>query len=207
MPSLLCRAQHLTADTPVPADACALFGPDPPPGGLRPRDPDTTGGYYQPIRAIGPEGETAFGLERIECSASNISADIAAAYAMQYKANNNPKIQALTATSEGAPLDLGHVPAGARIELTASWTSADAETFVVVDVATQTLVSQREGMRVSWFTTGGTFDEDRTGRDGTDPATTTTNGWTAPGSGEVVHLWLVCATAAGASISERTRPR
>ncbi|HLL22357.1 MAG TPA: hypothetical protein VK427_09510, partial [Kofleriaceae bacterium] len=36
-----------TATGTLPADGCLCFGPDVPPGGFRPRDPDPTGGYYQ----------------------------------------------------------------------------------------------------------------------------------------------------------------
>ena len=46
-------------------------------------------------------------------------------------------------------------------------------------------------MHVSWFATGGSFDLDRTGRDGSDVTTTSDNGWTAPSSGTAVHLWIV----------------
>lgn len=41
------RGPELTA--PLPLDACARFGPDPPPGNARPRYPDATGGFYQPL--------------------------------------------------------------------------------------------------------------------------------------------------------------
>ena len=30
----------------LPKDGCILFGPDTPPGGFRPRDADSKGGYY-----------------------------------------------------------------------------------------------------------------------------------------------------------------
>ena len=36
-------------DGPIPDAACLNDGPDTPPGGFRPRDADSTGGYYQPV--------------------------------------------------------------------------------------------------------------------------------------------------------------
>jgi hypothetical protein len=66
-----------------------------------------------------------------------------------------------------------------------------AERYVLFDTTTSTLVDQREGMAVAWFATGGSFDVDRTGRDGTDPATTSDNGWTAPSQPGMVVMWIV----------------
>ncbi|HEY6462057.1 MAG TPA: hypothetical protein VIY73_17950, partial [Polyangiaceae bacterium] len=66
-----------------------------------------------------------------------------------------------------------------------------AERYVNFDLGSQSLVDAREGMHVSWFATGGSFDLDRTGRDGTDTATTSDDGWTAPAGGMTVHLWVV----------------
>ena len=59
------------------------------------------------------------------------------------------------------------------------------------------IATGRESMVASWYATAGTFDLDRVGRDGTDPATTADNGWTAPGSLGPVHLWVVLRDARG----------
>jgi len=52
-------------------------------------------------------------------------------------------------------------------------------------------------MRVSWFATDGSFDQDRTGRDETDMTTATDNDWVAPTTPGVVHLWLVLRDSRG----------
>jgi hypothetical protein len=65
-----------------------------------------------------------------------------------------------------------------------------AETYVNLDLAAHQLVTQREGMQVSWFATAGSFEDDRTGRDSNDPSSFATNAWQAPSSGRV-HLWVV----------------
>ncbi|HEY3817928.1 MAG TPA: hypothetical protein VGL81_12190 [Polyangiaceae bacterium] len=66
-----------------------------------------------------------------------------------------------------------------------------AERYVSFDLSSQSLVDAREGIHVSWFATGGSFALDRTGVDGTDPATTSDNTWQAPGAAGTVHLWVV----------------
>jgi hypothetical protein len=68
---------------------------------------------------------------------------------------------------------------------------AGAERYVNFDLSSQTVVDQREGVDVAWYASAGSFDQDRTGRAGTDDATTSENGWTAPASATTVKLWVV----------------
>jgi len=61
-----------TATAPIPTEACRLFGPDVPPAiagepPFRPRDPDITGGYYQPVR-VELEGQVSFAMERLRAT-------------------------------------------------------------------------------------------------------------------------------------------
>ena len=186
-----------SVDAKLPGDACSLFGPDPPPGGYRPRSPDTTGGYYQPVRAQVPSAGVAFGLERLTCNLANAPAAIAHQYATSYTLNRNPKLLPLTATLDGSAVALDAIPAGKHVVFEAAWNASSAETYVVFDLASQTLVSQRESLRVSWYATDGVFDGDRTGRGSGDRATTTDNGWTAPSGAETVHLWIVLRDSRG----------
>jgi hypothetical protein len=66
-----------------------------------------------------------------------------------------------------------------------------AERYVNFDLSSQSLVDAREGMHVSWFATGGSFDLDRTGTDGSDTTTSSDDGWAAPDAGQTVHIWIV----------------
>ncbi len=185
----------------IPANACQLFGPDPPPQmvgqpPLRPRDPDITGGYYQPLRLS--EGRvTGFALERIQCELTNAGADIAVQFGMTYVANTNPMLEPMTATVGGAAVTLDALPAGKSIDFTVGWPASSVESFPVFDETAGTLVTHRESMRVSWFVTDGAFVHDVTGRDETDPATSTDNSWTAPTTPGPVHLWLVLRDSRG----------
>ncbi len=180
----------------VPDDACAIFGPETPPGGLRPHDPDVTGGFYQPVRAE-VDGKIAFGLERVLCHLANASADVAEAFATRYVPNKNPTLGALVATVDGAPRSLDQLPAGKAVRFALSWPAEDAESYVTFDIASQTLLDHREAMRVSWFATGGEFETDRTGRTETEMIAGTENGWTPPADPTQIQLWIVLRDSRG----------
>ncbi len=187
-------------DAPMPLDACAVFGPEVTSAELRPRDPDVTGGYYQPLRVMlgSPEGAvTAFGLERISCSLTNAAADVTADFGDRYRPNENPAIDSITATVAGAPVSLDAIPRGAKVTFRATWPETSAERYVVYDLARRALTERRETMRLSWFATAGTFESDRTGRTEDETATFTDNDWTAPAEPRIVHLYVVLRDARG----------
>jgi hypothetical protein len=123
-------------------------------------------------------------------------ADIASAFAMRYKQNQNPSLLPLTAALDGAPLDLGALPADKKVTLTASWTPESAESYPVFDIVGEALVDHRESLRVSWFATGGAFDHDRTGRGEEEIETSTDNVWQTPAAGPA-HLWVVLRDSRG----------
>ncbi len=66
-----------------------------------------------------------------------------------------------------------------------------AERYVYYDLEQRAVTVVRESMRVSWFTTGGAFASDRTGREGSDTATTTSDVLTLPPDPGLVHGWVV----------------
>lgn len=178
--------------TAVPEGACFDFGPETRSADLRPRDPDVTGGYYAPIRAsvAGPAGGlVAFGFARLRCNLAGAPAEIARDFAARYAPNRNPTITAFDAPIEAAP--------GARVTARVSWRPEDAETYLRFDPSGPALLTERESLRVSWHTTGGAFDSDRTGRGEAEAETSTESGWTAPAAPGVVHLWAVLRDARG----------
>jgi hypothetical protein len=180
----------------MPNDACSIFGPDISSADARPRDPDITGGFYQPLRVTVFNGSTttlAFGLERIRCTIA-AGAQIATEFGKRYGKNVNPELLPLAAND--VPLDQP-IARGRRLTLRASWPPTSAETYVVFDVAEGRLVDRRESLRVSWFATAGSFDADRTGRAETEPETFTENVWTAPDEARTVHIYVVLRDARG----------
>ncbi|HSY41192.1 MAG TPA: hypothetical protein VLA79_16750 [Polyangia bacterium] len=199
-----------TFTAPLPADACTLFGPETPPPvkgqpPTRPADPDTTGGFYQPVRATwqsdaGPE--LAFALERITCPLANAPTDIAGQFASTYVPNNNPTVADLMLDPAGAMTSLyvarqtaapqaATVSAGQKVTLQADFGADSAETFVHWNVSTLSLDMQRESLSLSWFATGGAFEHDATGRSQSEMETFTQNAWTAPTTSGPVYFWTV----------------
>jgi hypothetical protein len=181
----------------TPANGCSIFGPDVGSMGLRPRDPDTTGGYYQPLLATLPGTDDVIELARIHCDLANADAAAATAFAKAYRDNLNPTLLPLTATLGGSAVALTAIPASAHVVLQASWPAASAETFAYFDPASQTLTTQREAMQVAWYSTAGALDTESTGRAANDLNTSNTDGWTAPGSAGTVHLWVVLRDSRG----------
>lgn len=129
----------------VPTDACALFGPTPqtPEAGEaapRPVDPDTTGGFYQPVRVVfeadSGGDQYTLGVTRLACGLGGATQEQAAEFTRKNKANENPSLAAVVIQRDGASDqklsaidadDLVHVDRGARMHLLARWPDCPAE--------------------------------------------------------------------------------
>ncbi len=187
----------------LPASSCFNFGPEVQSAEVRPRDPDVTGGFFSPIRArvpgrSGEEPLTAFGFARITCNLANAAGELATQFQRQYVKNKAPALLGIEARSEAdAVVQLDAVPRGAQIVLRASWRPEDAELYAVFDTREQAIVTRRESLRVSWFSTAGTFEHDRTGRTEEERETFTDNAWTAPDDARTSHAWAVLRDARG----------
>jgi hypothetical protein len=195
--SLVPAGQGLSIVAATPSKACSNFGPNTPPGGFRPRDPDATGGYYQPLGVDVPGSDTTFHLERILCTIADAPFDIAAEFSNVYVANSNPHLAPLSATIGGQVATLNRVPVGAHVALEVSWSAADAESFAYFDRASQTISTERESMRIAWYTSAGTLDTETTGRAADDLALYSDNTWTAPSQPGSVKLWVVLRDSRG----------
>lgn len=208
----------------TPTDACMRFGPDVSSGDYRPRDPDPTGGYYQPLRLTAPAelgAELAFASHRISCNLANAPVDVARAYRERYLANQNPPAAELgrRGEAEGAPAAELTARPGERLELLASWAEGAAEPYVWFDPRSASLRVRRESLRVSWYVTGGELCSDATGKseeeltaqlreaglaeEAPSPPGHSGNCWRAPARAGEVRLWLVLRDSrGGASVSE-----
>jgi hypothetical protein len=179
----------------VPDDACALFGPEAPPGEFRPRDPDSTGGYFQPVRVrLGDADSVA--LERLLCNPRNAEASVAAEFLHDYRPNRNPSLHPVEAAAGARPTDLERVPGGTRLRFTASWEPDDDEEYLRFEPSSQAIAWDHEVLRVSWYATAGAFATDRTGEDASRAAASA-NDWTAPPSAGPVHFWVVVRDSRG----------
>jgi hypothetical protein len=222
----------------LPGDGCRQFGPNPPlpgPGepAPRPTDPDSTGGFYQPLRiaANEPEGyQYSVGLTRISCGLARVSADQSADFAARYRPNENPALDSVVLGPGGADAALTDDPdttvtvkATSQVTFRASWATCPtepicgdgicganedksncpddctdphgctgAEPYVSFDLDSREVVDRREGMRVSWYSAGGSFAHDRSGVSEDQAAVPyTDNVWTAPSSPGDMHVWAV----------------
>lgn len=186
----------------------------------RPVDPDATGGYYQPLRIFNPDDDSvALYQARIVCGLPGAGQAITRSFNQRFVENENPAIAELVVTSdddralavagEGAAT---RVRPGETLELELRWDACDplppcdedeeecekpepctgAESYIYYDPLTHALSERREGMRVSWFSTGGVFRDARTGRIEQEADTTNSgNAWTAPDAEGDVTLWTV----------------
>jgi hypothetical protein len=174
---------------------------------VRPRDPDSTGGYYLPVQVLFPNLATGalsgFAMERITCGLANAPAGAVGDYNSKYQANQDPGIDhtdiLLDAAGNSLRLDDGppRVTAGSVVSIVASFVDGSAETFPVYDAESEALVDQQESLHLSWFVTGGTFEHDRTGVAAGENATSTSNQWTAPAQPGAYFLWLVLRDSRG----------
>ena len=141
---------------------------------------------------------TAFGFARLVCNLANAPADAATRFRAEYERTTNPSLLPMEARLEsGAMVALTAIPRGARVVLRAAWRPEDAETYALFDVQSQTIVTMRESLRVSWFTTSGTYDHDRSGRTETELDTFADNVWAAPDDARTSHLSFVLRDSRG----------
>ena len=176
-------AQGKAPSIAVSQDSCSTFGPIISSATLRSRNPDATGGYYQPVQ-VRFSGVTAFAQERLLCPLAQATLAISLDFANRYKANQNPAITGFSVPAT--------VAAGQQLQLTVSWDHGSVEVYPVFDAPNLRLVDTAEVMSVSWYATGGSLAHDKTGAVGLSA----TNTWTAPASG-TVFFWAVLHDSRG----------
>jgi hypothetical protein len=173
----------------IPVDACRTYGPDVTSTGFRPRDPDPTGGYYQPIRAAVPSIDLAFGFTRISCDLANAPGDVAQQYLETYVANTNPTLE--------APVVASSVAVNSDVTLSIGWPADAVESYVYFDPDSETLITRRESMRLSWFATAGSLAVDASAVDEADTSTSVSTTWHTPTQPGTVFLWFVLRDSRG----------
>ncbi|MEN0067090.1 MAG: hypothetical protein AAGA48_33475 [Myxococcota bacterium] len=179
----------VTAATVIPGDACARFGPNPPPvegdePPRRPADPDPTGGYFLPYQAA-TEAARAFGFQRIRCDLSGATRVIFDAFEDRYVENEHPTIEALL-----VPERLG---VGETVTLGVRTAPEDAEPYVVYVAEESALFDRIETLTASFYTTAGGLSQSRV--ELADGRATTQ--FTAPSEPGVVEGWVVVVDARG----------
>ena len=82
-----------------------------------------------------------------------------------------------------------------------------SEVYVLHDLERRVLVESRESMRVSWFTTAGTFEVDHTGRDADESSRTSDDVWIAPDADVDATIFVVLRDDRGGTGYRRYRLR
>jgi hypothetical protein len=199
----------------MPTDACSLFGPITPPAKageapLRPRDPDSTGGFYVPVRAAAQDptmagsSRAAFALTRVQCNLAGASAEILQGYA-KYRPNRHPRLAGAVLGAGGSvgltrdPATSPSITSGQQVTLEAIFSPDASESYLWFDPNARALVERRESLSVSWFVNGGAVTSDRTGRGEAESVVFSDNTWTAPvvTTATDFHLWLVLRDSRG----------
>lgn len=189
----------------VLGDACARFGPNPPPAQgdeppRRPADPDASGGYFLPVRAQQADLDVlAFGFVRLRCDLAGVTRPVFDEYQERYTENLGPTIESIRVLDDPAlgPLDPAlpaRVAPGEAIELELRAAPGSAETYVVPDEDFVSLVERRESLTVRWYVTDGelSLGEQRLpGSQLGEGAAAFAVQWQAPSSPTRVHGWAV----------------
>lgn len=195
----------IDATTTVLSDACARFGPNPPPsdgedGARRPADPDPTGGYYLPVRArvgVGDDEVVAFGFQRIRCDLAGATRAIFDEFEERYTLNQAPAIETTTLVEGSSEIDLASGPvavsAGATVELRVTPTAGAAEPYVVYSAEDAALFDRGESLTVSWYVTDGQLERahQTRSRDALTGQPTLSNTWRLPDAATTAHGWIV----------------
>lgn len=192
-------ARAATIATPMPFDACSRFGPSSPPGGFRPRDPDATGGYYQPFRLDLDGDGTApvFHLQRVTCPLASASFAVATEFAQTYRANRSPHLGDVHFAESGQLLQELRAKAGTTLSVEVSVSVSQAETYAFYDAPTERIVKRTEVLRISWFVDGGTLDTSASVLSAADLDVPVTNRWTLPRTKGACRLWTILRDSRG----------
>lgn len=199
--------EPVAAETRVPMDACARFGPNPPPNGpdeqpRRPADPDPTGGYYLPIRAQLSDSETGvFGFQRIRCDLAGATRSIFEEFQERYSLNRHPQISRLAMAEDengegiGLALGVASVQTGAVVRFVLEATANSTESFVVYDRENSRVVDKTETLYATWYVTAGTLGLATSS--GSHGGFSSEQTWQAPSEAMTVLGWVVLRDSRG----------
>jgi hypothetical protein len=186
----------------LPSDACQIYGPDaaqPMPGAptTRPRDPDATGGYYQPVTIVLGDA-LAVGLARVTCDLPDASLQAARAFQDAYHVNQNPTVTAVSFTSDGVPADPGALVPNTTVRVEATWAAGAVETYALFDRATGAVAQTTETLTASWHVTGGGLDAP-TGFIADPSVLSAATTWRLPAAPATLRLGFVLRDSRGGS--------
>lgn len=192
-------ARTLELDTRIPRDACARFGTETALG-MRPADPDHSGGYYQPLRVSTEDLTTSVVRARILCPLANAPIDVARRFNEDYVPNAAPSIVGLTLSMNGEELAPDALPAEATVTLQLSLGDDARERYLRYSARSGELDTLPEVLSAEWFVTRGELDQDQA----EIRALTAENVLSTPEPDSELWLWIVVRDdRGGVSIHEQ----
>jgi hypothetical protein len=170
----------LEAELVLPADGCVRFGPETA-AGLRPTDPDASGGYYQPLRVSVPDARATVQRLRLRCALANAPIATVQEFAARYRDNGAPGQRGIRL----AETDALRAVVGSRVELQLALEPDAHEHYVHYDPA-RGLVEREETLRVRWYVSAGALaDESPPGPEHASAR------WSAPHAPGTAWVWAV----------------
>ncbi|MEM9459156.1 MAG: hypothetical protein AAGF11_33565 [Myxococcota bacterium] len=185
-------------------DACARFGPNPPPTegdapSRRPADPDPSGGFFLPVHAeVSAESLQSFGFVRLRCDLAGVTRAIFDQFEARYRDNLAPMLDRLELRDEDTLAPLGTTSAqvrpGASVDFELVLATEASEPYVVVDPESGQLLDRQEALTVRWYVTDGELDRGTQTLPGTELGEDEARfvvSWRAPPSDGPVFGWAV----------------
>jgi hypothetical protein len=134
-PDMIPLGEGATVMGTLPADGCRVFGPSPPAPKMgepaaRPADPDSTGGYFQPLTVRAPDSNAqyAIGFTRLLCGPGSATQQQSFDFARDYRTNEIPALNRVQVDPDGNSRELSDSPdeptpiaAGEPVTLRALW--------------------------------------------------------------------------------------
>ena len=186
----------------VPEEACRLFGPQRPPAepGQPPGravDPDSTGGYYQPV--VARLDDPVLGGLRLDCGLPGGSQAQVAEYNNTHTANLNPAIESIQVrvgdagwralSTDGASQFT--VERGAQVTFRSKW--SPPENYLLLSPESRELTTPKEQYLATFYSSVGGFAEHRR----LVEKHTVDAVWSAPETAEDVRIWLIVRDGRG----------
>lgn len=214
--------QGLQLTSALPDDACARFGPDPPPPEpgqtpARPAAPDLTGGYRYPLLLEDLTSGVQTTLEqRVRCGLAAASPEDAARFRRDYLPNTTPRLDALEIRDLDTRDLLRDDPSGGtlplrpgqRLAFTARWAACPhepapctgAETFLRFNPTRRAFDLPRESLRLAWIATRPGWALERTGVASEHDAIESANTFHVPERAQgPITLWIILRDTRGAA--------
>ncbi len=119
--------------------------------------------------------------------------------------NGNPELGALTAEVNGGFSSDFLLRAGQPIRLSVAWPASARQDYVWLPPDGTSVEPRREALRVSWFTSSGTFASSATGGEPDTTATFSSNTFTPDASSDRVDVWAVLQDDRGGSAAQHWR--